>query len=134
MSSHVPNRSAPNPGSAPSLADLTQTTPLLARLQKDIIHGSYYYPTGASRAHMALVCAASRAKLVICRAQHLIVLSSPCSHTTEPDGQGETCEQSRPLKDGETGEWILLDGVSLWACSLGDGRAGLTSTYPSTVL
>lgn len=29
------------------------------------------------------------------------------------DGQGETSETPRPLKDGEVGEWVLLDGVSI---------------------
>lgn len=29
------------------------------------------------------------------------------------DGLGETSDVSRPLKDGETAEWILLDGVCL---------------------
>lgn len=28
-----------------------------------------------------------------------------------PDGHGEFSDVSRPLKDGETAEWILLDGV-----------------------
>jgi hypothetical protein len=28
-----------------------------------------------------------------------------------PDGQGEVSNKSRPLKPGEMGEWILLDGV-----------------------
>ena len=28
-----------------------------------------------------------------------------------PDGQGEISNKSRPLKPGEVGEWILLDGV-----------------------
>ena len=32
----------------------------------------------------------------------------------EPDGlKGETCSQPRPLKDGETMEWVLLSGVGL---------------------
>ncbi|KAH9946641.1 survival protein sure-like phosphatase/nucleotidase [Amylocystis lapponica] len=29
----------------------------------------------------------------------------------DPDGSGETAHQSRPLKDGEMAEWILLDGT-----------------------
>jgi len=29
----------------------------------------------------------------------------------EPDGQGEISNRSRPLKPGEVGEWILLDGT-----------------------
>lgn len=29
------------------------------------------------------------------------------------DGAGETSEQSRPLRDGEIAEWILLDGVAI---------------------
>ena len=31
--------------------------------------------------------------------------------TLTPDGQGEISNKSRPLKPGEVGEWILLDGV-----------------------
>ena len=33
--------------------------------------------------------------------------------TLSPDGQGEISNKSRPLKPGEAGEWILLDGVGL---------------------
>lgn len=29
------------------------------------------------------------------------------------DGEGEISETSRPLKDGEVGEWVLLDGVCM---------------------
>ncbi len=36
------------------------------------------------------------------------------AHTTE-DGQGEVSETSRPLRDGEIAEWVLLDGVGLAA-------------------
>jgi hypothetical protein len=32
--------------------------------------------------------------------------------TLTSDGQGEISNKSRPLKPGEVGEWILLDGVS----------------------
>lgn len=39
------------------------------------------------------------------------VINGQYFYPREPDGQGEISSVSRPLKDGEVGEWILLDGV-----------------------
>lgn len=37
----------------------------------------------------------------------------------EPEGlEGEITTKSRPLKDGETMEWVLLSGVSATAASM----------------
>ena len=41
----------------------------------------------------------------------LVVTPSPRLSVT--DGFGETSETRRPLKEGEVGEWILLDAVSM---------------------
>lgn len=32
-------------------------------------------------------------------------------YPTEPNGNGEVCETSRPLREGEVSEWVLLDGT-----------------------
>ncbi|KAI0639379.1 survival protein sure-like phosphatase/nucleotidase [Trametes polyzona] len=37
----------------------------------------------------------------------------------DPDGLGEVSEQSRPLKDGEVAEWILLDGTPATCANIG---------------
>ncbi|TFY69784.1 hypothetical protein EVJ58_g226 [Rhodofomes roseus] len=36
-----------------------------------------------------------------------------------PDGEGELSEQSRPLREGETAEWILLDGTPATCSNIG---------------
>ncbi|OSD03454.1 sure-like protein [Trametes coccinea BRFM310] len=37
----------------------------------------------------------------------------------EPDGTGEVSEESRPLKEGELAEWILLDGTPATCANIG---------------
>ncbi|TBU65049.1 survival protein sure-like phosphatase/nucleotidase [Dichomitus squalens] len=37
----------------------------------------------------------------------------------DPDGEGEISETSRPLKDGEVGEWVLLDGTPATCANIG---------------
>ncbi|KAI0778165.1 sure-like protein [Trametes elegans] len=37
----------------------------------------------------------------------------------EPDGLGEVSEQSRPLKEGEVAEWVLLDGTPATCANIG---------------
>ncbi|RSH93391.1 hypothetical protein EHS25_007747 [Saitozyma podzolica] len=46
-----------------------------------------------------------------------------------PDGlQGETCDVSRPLKEGETAEWILLSGTPATCANI-----GLHHIYPGQI-
>ncbi|KAI0757010.1 sure-like protein [Daedaleopsis nitida] len=37
----------------------------------------------------------------------------------EPDGLGDTSERSRPLQEGEVGEWVLLDGTPATCANIG---------------
>ncbi|OJT12933.1 hypothetical protein TRAPUB_10498 [Trametes pubescens] len=37
----------------------------------------------------------------------------------DPDGAGEVSEESRPLKEGEVAEWILLDGTPATCANIG---------------
>ncbi|KAF9044713.1 sure-like protein, partial [Hymenopellis radicata] len=46
----------------------------------------------------------------------------------DPDGYGETSPTSRPLKEGEVAEWILLDGTPA-TCS----NVGLYNLYPGQI-
>ena len=45
------------------------------------------------------------------------------------DGQGEISNKSRPLKPGEVGEWILLDGV----CPIPETSLAHSLTTPAAV-
>lgn len=64
---------------------------------KDIISGRYYYPKDPGTPLLLYI------KAVL---------------TWVTDGKGEISEKSRPLQEGEIGQWILLDGVSLSVLSL----------------
>ncbi|KAI0094916.1 survival protein sure-like phosphatase/nucleotidase [Irpex rosettiformis] len=44
------------------------------------------------------------------------------------DGAGEVSETSRPLKDGETAEWVLLDGTPATCANI-----GLHNLYPGEI-
>ncbi|TFY80117.1 hypothetical protein EWM64_g3891 [Hericium alpestre] len=46
----------------------------------------------------------------------------------DPDGKGETSESSRPLKDGEVAEWILLDGTPATCANI-----ALHNMYPGEI-
>ncbi|KAF9270241.1 sure-like protein [Marasmius fiardii PR-910] len=46
----------------------------------------------------------------------------------EPDGQGEISPVSRPLKDNEVAEWILLDGTPATCANI-----ALHNTYPNMI-
>ena len=59
----------------------------------DIVKGRYYYPKGVGA--------------VLLRPSFL---RSPLN--SDPGGQGEISPSPRSLKEGEIGEWILLDAVS----------------------
>ncbi|KAG8951591.1 hypothetical protein FRC04_005878 [Tulasnella sp. 424] len=45
-----------------------------------------------------------------------------------PDGKGETSEFSRPLKEGEVGEWVLLDGTPATCTNI-----ALHNLYPDQI-
>ncbi|KAI0732371.1 survival protein sure-like phosphatase/nucleotidase, partial [Fomitopsis betulina] len=54
----------------------------------------------------------SSQKSWIGKAHHIHeVVNGRFYYPREPDGEGETSEQSRPLRDGEIAEWILLNGT-----------------------
>ena len=61
---------------------------------KEIVNGRYYYPK------LPGTCAQS----VYNKVTYFI---GPFT-----DGLGETSDKSRPLRNGEVAEWIVLDGVS----------------------
>ncbi|EMD42032.1 hypothetical protein CERSUDRAFT_110571 [Gelatoporia subvermispora B] len=46
----------------------------------------------------------------------------------DPDGSGEVSEESRPLKEGETVEWILLDGTPATCANI-----ALHNLYPGEI-
>lgn len=46
----------------------------------------------------------------------------------DPDGQGEISETPRPLRDGETAEWILLDGTPATCANI-----ALHNLYPGEI-
>ncbi|KAH8999000.1 sure-like protein [Lactarius hatsudake] len=46
----------------------------------------------------------------------------------EPDGSGETSDSSRPLKEGEIGEWILIDGTPASCANI-----ALHNLYPGEI-
>ncbi|KIJ30958.1 hypothetical protein M422DRAFT_186528 [Sphaerobolus stellatus SS14] len=45
-----------------------------------------------------------------------------------PDGHGETSEVSRPLREGEVAEWILLDGTPATCANV-----ALHNLYPDEI-
>ena len=61
---------------------------------KDIIPGRFYYPRDPGKAYNAYNCGVANSVI------------------TQDGLLGETSDSPRPLKEGEIGEWILLDGVS----------------------
>ncbi|KAI9445169.1 sure-like protein [Lactarius indigo] len=46
----------------------------------------------------------------------------------DPDGSGETSDSSRPLKEGEIGEWILIDGTPASCANI-----ALHNLYPGEI-
>lgn len=61
----------------------------------DIVTANYFYPLG--KCHMI---------------RHLLPTLMKLSSETEPDGlKGEITQTRRPLKEGESMEWVLLSGV-----------------------
>ena len=88
---------------------------------RDTIKGRYFYPRepGMSNTDLRMVekCDTLRSPLVPLFRVTVQLLRSMVSIepltliTSSPDGQGEISNKSRPLKPGEVGEWILLDGV-----------------------
>lgn len=69
----------------------------------DVIEGRYFYPRGMKVMNLKVISISKRYCLA------------------EPDGlQGDITTESRPLKKGETMEWIMLSGVS---CKIELGRA-----------
>jgi hypothetical protein len=62
----------------------------------DVIEGRYFYPRGMKVMNLRVISISKHYCLV------------------EPDGlQGDITTESRPLKEGETMEWIMLSGVSI---------------------
>lgn len=84
---------------------------------RDTIKGRYFYPRepGMSSTDLLMVekCNTLRSPPVpLFRYAIRLLPIEPLTHfTLTPDGQGEISNKSRPLKPGEVGEWILLDGV-----------------------
>jgi len=88
---------------------------------RDTIKGRYFYPRepGMSSTNLRTEDKSDtlRPPLVSLSRDAVRLLRSmlrwPLTITTlTSDGQGEISNKSRPLKPGEVGEWILLDGVS----------------------
>ncbi|KAI0651833.1 sure-like protein [Trametes meyenii] len=67
---------------------------------KDIIAGRYYYPQEPGM--LSPRCTGSYPQFAACE-----------------DGLGEVSEESRPLKEGEVAEWILLDGTPATCANIG---------------
>lgn len=61
---------------------------------KDIIPGRFYYPRDPGKVSDACKC------------------GTAINLFTQDGLLAETSDSPRPLKEGEIGEWILLDGVS----------------------
>jgi len=91
---------------------------------RDTIKGRYFYPRepGMSSTNLRMEDKSDTLRPPPVSLEMPSSCSTPCSAFTsvEPltittltsDGQGEISNKSRPLKPGEVGEWILLDGVS----------------------
>lgn len=75
---------------------------------KDIIHSQYYYPRDPGELP--------------------IVAIKPQSNVDQ-DGNGETCTSSRPLKEGEVGEWVLLDAVRFSKSAMKHAYRDLDTSY-----
>lgn len=105
---------------------------------RDTIVGSYYYPTGQLPLLSSLCFGFKLVELAIFHSRahrsDFPVLPS-CLSSSEPHGLGETSTTSRPLKDGEVAEWILLDGVSrLWKIEGGKTQSSSRLLGPPPVV
>ncbi|KAJ3761879.1 survival protein sure-like phosphatase/nucleotidase [Lentinula raphanica] len=49
-------------------------------------------------------------------------------YPTDPDGRGEICSESRPLKENEVAEWILLDATPATCANI-----GIHNIYPNEI-
>ncbi|KAI0825152.1 sure-like protein [Trametes gibbosa] len=47
------------------------------------------------------------------------IVSGRYYYPREPDGMGEVSEESRPLREGEVAEWVLLDGTPATCSNIG---------------
>ncbi|OCH96186.1 sure-like protein, partial [Obba rivulosa] len=56
------------------------------------------------------------------------LISGRYFYPRDPDGFGETSEESRPLQEGELGEWILLDGTPATCANI-----ALHNLYPGEI-
>ncbi|RDX55882.1 sure-like protein [Lentinus brumalis] len=83
------------------------------------IYGLYRHLTNDLGWDVKVVIPSSQ-KSWIGKAYHIKeIVNGRYYYPREPDGQGEVSETSRPLRDGEIAEWVLLDGTPATCANIG---------------
>ncbi|KAI0961530.1 hypothetical protein AcV7_000610 [Taiwanofungus camphoratus] len=75
------------------------------------IYGLYRHLTRDLGLNVKVVIPSSQKSWIGKAYQIKDIISGRYYYPQDPDGAGETSEQSRPLKNGEAAEWVLLDGT-----------------------